>query len=62
MDMDEDRNNMEQKFVGMELQNPPTDYHNWVCPVFVLDDPLEGGPTGPPKLEPRDMTQVYLGH
>ena len=31
-------------------------------PVFVLESPLQGGPAGLPKLEPRARTGVYLGN
>ena len=52
----------EQNFVCVEFQNFPLDYHTWGCPIFVLEAPLQGVPSGLPKWEPMDRTKVYLGH
>ena len=62
LELDEDRKTPEQKISGMEFQNFPTDYHTWVCPVFVLEPPLQGGPEGLPKWKPRASTRVYIGY
>ena len=62
LDMEEDGNTPEHKFYGVEFQNLPTDYHTWGYLVFVLEDPLQGGPTGLPKWETRARTSVYIGH
>ena len=62
MDMDEVGKTPEQKFAGVDFQNFPTDFHTWGCPVFVLESPLQGGPSGLPKWEPRASTGVYLKH
>ena len=47
--MDEDRKTPEKKVSGVEFQNFPTDYHTWVCPLFVLEPLLQVGPAGLPK-------------
>ena len=39
LDMDEDRKTPDQKFTVVELQNPPTDYHTWGCPLLFLESP-----------------------
>ena len=60
--MDKDGKKSEHNFSGIEFQILPTDYHTWGCPVFVLETPLRGVPSGIPKLEPKARTGVYLGH
>ena len=60
LEIDEDGKTTEQRFSGVDLQSPPTDYHTWGCPIFVLEAPLQGGPEGPPKWEPRARTGVYI--
>ena len=59
--MDKDRKTPDKNFSGVEFQNFPTDYHTWVCPIFLLEGPLQGGPEGLPKWEPRSRTVVYIG-
>ena len=46
----------------MKFQIFSTDYHTWGFPVFVPEDPLQGGPAGLPKWELRTRSGVYLGH
>ena len=60
--MDEEGKTPENNVSSAELQNFPTDYHTWGCPVFVLESPLHRGPSGIPKCEPRASNIVYLGH
>ena len=60
--MDEYGKTPEQKFAGMELQNPPMDYYTWDCTIFFLEAPLQGGTAGMHKWEPRARTVVYIGH
>ena len=40
--MEKDGKNLDHKFVGVEFQIFLIDYHTWVCPVFMLEDPLQG--------------------
>ena len=40
----------------------PTYHLTWGYPIFVLEFPLQGGPSGLPKWKPRARTRVYLGH
>ena len=44
-----DRQVRKDDVAGVEFQNLPMDYHTWGCPVFVLESPLQGDPTGLPK-------------
>ena len=59
--MDEDGKILEQRLSGVDFQFFPIYYHTWSCPVFVLESPLQGGPSGIPKWEPSARTGVYLG-
>ena len=62
LEMDENRKTPEKKFSGVDFQIFPADYHTWVCPVFIIKAPPQGGPTGLPKWEPMVITGVYIGH
>ena len=62
LEMYEDEIMTEKNFYGEEFQCFCTDYHKRGCHVFVLKYPLQGGPAGIPKWEPRVRTRVYLGH
>ena len=39
--MEEDGKTPEQKFSGVGFQICPIDYHTWVCPIFVIEAPLQ---------------------
>ena len=44
--MGEDRKMLEQNFTGVDLKICPADYHDWVFPIIVLEDLLQGGLSG----------------
>ena len=62
LEMEKYKENLEQNFYGVEFHIFPIDYHKWGRPVFILEDPLQGGPTGLPKWGPMARNRVYLGH
>ena len=60
LEIDKDGNMPEQNFSGLRFQICSTDYLTRGQPVFFLEAPLQGGPVGLPKWEPRARTGVYL--
>ena len=51
----------EKNITGVEFQLFLTDYHTWICPIFVLEYPQQEGLPGLPKWKPSSRTGVYLG-
>ena len=62
LEIDKYGKTLEQNFSVVEFQICSTDYHTWVCPVFVLEAPLQVVLSGLPKWDPKARTGVYLGH
>ena len=51
----------EEKFAEVEIIRELRDEHTWGCPVYVLDQTLQGGFGGLPKWDPRVRVGINLG-
>ena len=50
------------KFAGTTTDITLKNHHTWGCPVYVLDEILQGNIAGLTKWEPRLREGMYLGH
>ena len=62
LEMDEEGRTPGNKSTNVKFQIWTIDYHTWGWPVFVLEAPLQGGPSGITKWEPISRTGYYLVH
>ena len=62
LELEKDGKTPEQKFFGVEFHFLPAKYHTQGCPTFILESPLQGGPSGLSKWEPTARIGVYLVH
>ena len=59
--LDDDGRSAANRFAGSDVRADLRDFHPFGCPVFVLDEALQGSIGGTPKWNPRARAGVYLG-
>ena len=59
--LDEDGRSALNRFSGSDVRSDLRDFHPFGCPVFVLEESLQGHIGSVPKWDPRARVGVYLG-